>query len=99
MAIYFAAGAWTAWRTSRVGAGIIVAVTASAIGSLFSLVYLGVIAIARIDTLSSPGGSDEVWGVPLILLGVSLVAGSLGAAAGKILRLGNGRDGADPVVT
>jgi hypothetical protein len=84
LAIFSLAGLRTAWRTGHVRAGVLVAMTASVIHSAIGLIIAGVLAALNAPT--DPGGRDEVFVVPLIVLVGSIVAGTAGGVVGKVLR-------------
>jgi len=86
---YFLAAAVTSWWTCRIGAGILVAIIASLIGSFASFIYAAVVLIAPVDAWSTRAGLDEVLGVPVILVAVSAAAGTIGGFVGRLLRRGN----------
>jgi hypothetical protein len=83
------AGFVTAWRTHSMRAGVLAAGTAATIGALVSIIGTAMmLAIwhdpATLDEWRRSGGVDEALiDVPLKMIVLGLVMGSLGAALGK----------------
>jgi hypothetical protein len=88
----FALGAaWHAWRTGHLRSGLLLAlVTAVTGGVLSSAGALVCIAIwhdpETMRAIQNSGGLDEaLWAVPLLLIPIGLVTGTVGAVVGKAL--------------
>jgi len=90
--LYLLAGAWAARRTGRALTGTLVAVCAHVVGWSLSVVVTGAIFVgvirndpAMLNLFRETGGWGEQWLLPLMLLPVVLVLGSLGGVAGRSL--------------
>jgi hypothetical protein len=90
--LYFLAGAWAAWRTGRMTSGPVIALAAHLISWTLSLAFDTVLFVTVIrynpkmlDLFEITGGWGEEWGVPLMLLPVVVILGTLGGLAGKSL--------------
>jgi hypothetical protein len=87
--IFGAAAFWNTWRTDRVRTGILVAFVAAVIGGVVSSVGSGVLLAiwhdpATLRAWQNSGGLDEAFVVvPILLIPISLVCGTAGAAAAK----------------
>jgi hypothetical protein len=90
--LYLLAGAWGARRTGRAGTGMLVAVSAHAIGwatsfAITVLVFVGVIRNdpAMLNLFRQTGDWGEQWFLPLMLLPFVMAIGSLGGVCGRSL--------------
>lgn len=90
IAILVFAGAWVARRTGRALSGPLAAIAAHIIGTLLGVPFrmaLFVIAIQhdpkRLELFYATGGWGEEWGIPLMLVPVVLVLGTLGGVVGR----------------
>jgi hypothetical protein len=90
ISLYFLAGAWAAWRTGRMTSGPVIALAAHVISWTVSVAFDTVLFFTVIrynpkmlDLFEITGGWGEEWGVPLMLLPVVVVLGTLGGLAGK----------------
>jgi hypothetical protein len=86
--IAFFAGFWGAWVSARVRTGTLLAMVASTMGWVMSVVVAAFIGIVQspatlIGALTS---DDEVLGLSLILIAVAAVLGTIGAMLGKGFR-------------
>ena len=86
MAIYTSAGIWTGWRTGRVRAGALVAMLASVIGWSGAWVVAASLAVMRVPNRLYPGGVDEMFFLPLMILPLVVVLGTFGAVLGTAAR-------------
>ena len=91
IATFASAGAWQAWRSGHVRAGVVVAVLSALIGGwLAQIGTLACLAVwhdaAIMRAIEGSGGTGELWGVPLLLILIGLVTGTAGAIAGGALR-------------
>jgi hypothetical protein len=83
---------WQAWRSGRLGSGVLVAfATATFGGALSAAVTLVCLAVwhdpATLRAIQSSGGlAEALWGVPLMLVPIGLVTGATGAVAGRLAR-------------
>ena len=85
--IFVAAGFHGAWRTGRVRMGILVAMAASAFGSLITIVVIGLGSTPSFD-LRHTDGPGQVFGqngglATLVVLMLSTVPGTIGAALAR----------------
>jgi hypothetical protein len=87
----FALGSgWQAWRSGRLRSGVLVALATAVFGGALSAA--GTVACLAIwhdpETLeavrSSGGFAEALWGVPLLLVPIGLIAGATGAIAGRL---------------
>jgi hypothetical protein len=91
--IFAFTGARAVWLTKRIRSGVFVASITAALGAIGSILSAGaMLAIwhdpATLQAWQSSGGLDEaLWGVPLLLIPIGLVTGTIGAAASRILFL------------
>lgn len=90
--LYLLAGVWGARRTGRAGTGVLVAVSAHAIGWVTSFaitvfVFVGVIRNepGMLTLFRQTGDWGEQWFLPLMLLPFVIVLGSLGGVCGRSL--------------
>ena len=90
IALFVFAGAWVARRTGRALSGPLAALATHIIGILIGVPFriaLFVIAIQpdpkRLELFYATGGWGEEWGIPLMLVPVVLVLGTLGGVVGK----------------
>jgi hypothetical protein len=93
MLIFALAAARAVWLTTRIRSGVFVAVITAALGGIGSSVgAAAMLAIwhdpATLQAWQSSGGLDEaLWGVPLLLIPIGLVTGTIGATVSRILLL------------
>jgi hypothetical protein len=89
--IFAFAGARAVWLTKRIRSGVFVALITAALGGIGSiLTAAAMLAIwhdpATLQAWQSSGGLDEaLWGVPLLLIPIGLVTGTIGATVSRIL--------------
>ena len=90
--LYLLAGAWGARRTGRARTGMLVAVSAHAIGwsmnaAVTAAIFVGVIRNdpAMLSLFRQTGGWGEQWLLPLMLLPFVIVLGSFGGVCGRLL--------------
>jgi hypothetical protein len=96
VAIYLMASSLQACRTRHVRAGVFIAIIASLIAGVVSIAGAGVMLALWHDenTLSlwrHSGGLDEIYAVPVLLVGVATVLGVLGSAFGRLVAIPFGR--------
>jgi hypothetical protein len=90
MAIFAFGSGWHAWRSGRLGSGVLVAVLTAALGGLLSAAgTLACLAIwhdpGTMSAIRGSGGLEEaLWGVPLLLFPIGLVTGAAGAIVGRV---------------
>lgn len=87
-ATWLVCGAWSAWRCGRLRSGIVVVFAASALGALLSMAgSLLLLAVwhdpETMAAINGSGGVDEMWGIPLMLIPIGTICGTVGALAGK----------------
>ena len=85
-AIYVSAGFSTGWRTGRVAAGTFIAMLTSIIGWSGAWVVAAVLAAVRIPNRLFPGGVEEMFVLPLMILPLVVVLGTFGAVVGTATR-------------
>jgi hypothetical protein len=89
--IFALTGARAVWLTKRIRSGVFVALITAALGGIGSaLSAAALLAIwhnpATLQAWQSSGGLDEaLWGVPLLLIPIGLVTGTIGATVSRIL--------------
>jgi hypothetical protein len=90
ISLYVLTGAWAASRTGRMASGPLMAVITHVIGWTLAAAFAAVLFVTVIrydprmlDLFEITGGWGEQWGVPLILLPIVVVLGTLGGLAGK----------------
>ena len=89
IATYAAGGCWHAWRTGQLRAGVIAAFVTAALGGALS--SLGTVLCLAVwhdpetwRAIQGSGGIDEaLWGVPLMLVPVGSIVGTVGATVGR----------------
>jgi hypothetical protein len=86
MAIYISAGFWVGWRIGRVAAGTLIAMLASLIGWSGAWVVAASLALMRVPNRLYPGGVEEMFFLPLMILPVVVVLGTFGAVIGTAAR-------------
>ena len=96
--LYVFAAAWAAWRTGRASSGPLVALVTHVIGWTLRAVFDTVLFVSvvrynpkMLDLFEITGGWGEEWGVPLMLLPIVVVLGTLGGVVGKSLGAGRTR--------
>ena len=78
-----------AWRTTHLRAGVLIAVVTAVIGGVISVIgTVALLAIwhdpATLTAWDTSGGLDEALvGVPMLMIPIALVSGTVGAIAGK----------------
>jgi hypothetical protein len=93
MLIFALTAARAVWRTRRIRSGVLVAFVSAFAGGLGSAAgTAGMLAIwhdpATLHAWQASGGLDEaLWGVPLLLVPISLVTGTAGAVMSRLLAL------------
>jgi hypothetical protein len=88
LATWVGCGAWNAWRSGRLRSGIFVTFAAASLGALFSTAAsLMLLALwhgpQTMAAINGSGGVDEMWGIPLMLIPIGTIWGTVGALAGK----------------
>jgi hypothetical protein len=86
ISILVSAGAWTGWRTGRIAGGPLVAMLISVIGWLGAWIAAGSLAVSGVPNLMYPGGIDEMFLLPVMMLPLVLVLGTFGAVLGTAAR-------------
>ena len=90
MATFAVASGWQAWRSGQLRSGLLVALATAALGGALSAA--GTVACLAVwhdpETMravqGSGGLSEALWGVPLLLVPIGLIAGAMGAIAGRL---------------
>jgi hypothetical protein len=91
MLIFALAAARAVWRTGRISSGVFVALVSAVLGGLVSAAGAALmLAIwhdpATLHAWQMSGGLDEaLWGVPLLLIPISLVTGTIGATMSRLV--------------
>jgi hypothetical protein len=91
MLIFALAAARAVWRTGRISSGVFVALVSAVLGGLVSAAGAALmLAIwhdpATLHAWQMSGGLDEaLWGVPLLLIPISLVTGTIGATMSRFV--------------
>jgi len=93
MAIFLAAGLLTAWRSSSLRAGLLAGFITSATAAFVSIGGAALLLSIWHDPetfagIASSGGLGEVFELPFLLIVPATVLASVGATAGKLLRVG-----------
>lgn len=90
IAAYLVIGFWAARRTRHAMTGTVIAISTHVIAHLLSTAVTVVLffAVIRDDPgmqrlFYVTGGWDEIWGLPLMLLPIVAVLGSIGGVAGR----------------
>jgi hypothetical protein len=85
-AIYISAGLSTGWRTGRVSAGTLIAALTSLIGWFGAWFVAGTLAVLRVPDRLYPGGVEEMFFLPLMILPLVIALGTFGAVLGTVAR-------------
>jgi hypothetical protein len=95
---FLVAGVYGGYRIGRARAGVLAAVTASAVGSVLALIFVIVLfyAVIRHDPATLhvfyvTGGWGEAIGLPVIITVIAALLGLLGGVCGKYLSRSRGR--------
>jgi len=84
-------GLWGGWRSQSFAAGVVIAVVASQIAAVISVVGGGLL-FALLDgpdvrqAIAGSGGLDEVFFLPFMMIIPALIVGSVGSAAASLGR-------------
>jgi hypothetical protein len=84
-------GLWAGWRSRSFAAGVAIAVVASQIAAIISVVGGGLL-FALLDTpdvrlaIDGSGGLGEVFALPFMMIIPALIVGGIGSAAGSVGR-------------
>jgi hypothetical protein len=88
LAIWVTCGMWSAWRYGRLRSGVLLAFVAPVLGAVFAVA--GAMALLALwhdpqtmAAIRGSGGVDEMWGVPLMLIPVGTIWGTVGAVVGN----------------
>ena len=90
MATFFATGAWHAWRTGNLAAGVLLALVTAWIGGALSIAGTALLLAVRHDpatmaAIDGSGGVGELWAIPLFVQPfIGTICGLLGALVGRI---------------
>jgi len=93
IATFAMCGAWHAWRTEHLRAGVLLAVLTAWIAGAFALMGAAAFLVFRHDSatmaaIQNSGGMDELWAIPLLLMPVAaFITGAAGAMAGRVAAL------------
>jgi hypothetical protein len=85
------AAGWQTWRTGHIRSGLFLALVIAWIGALLTAVGTGVsVAIwhdaATMSAIEGSGGLDEaLWGMPMLLTPIGLIAGMQGAIVARLV--------------
>jgi hypothetical protein len=93
IALFLAAGLWVAWRSGSLRSGLLAGFVTSAAAAFVSLVGAACLLSLRHDpqtllAIANSGGLGEVFELPVLLIVPATVVAAIGAAAGKLLRMG-----------
>jgi hypothetical protein len=93
MALFITAGLWVAWRSSSLRSGFLAGFVTSATAAFVSIVGAASLLSFRHDpqtllAITNSGGLGEVFELPVLLIVPATFVAAIGAAAGKLLRMG-----------
>lgn len=88
--ICLCAGFWSAWRSGHVRTGTLVALSASIVNAVFSIgATIAIVAIwhdtRTLRAIDQAGGLDESFVLPVMIVPVIALIGTVGAVFGKAL--------------
>ena len=88
IALFLAAGFWTAWRTNSVRSGVLVGMAMSALSAAMilvsSVVMLGIWHDPQtLQAIAQSGGMGEVFTLPLLVSVPAVILAAIGAVAKK----------------
>jgi hypothetical protein len=93
LALFLAAGLWVAWRSGSLRSGLLAGFVTSATAALVSIVGSALLLSIWHDPqtfagIANSGGLGEVFELPVLLIVPATLVAAIGAAAGKLLRMG-----------
>jgi hypothetical protein len=93
IALFLAAGLWVAGRSGSLRSGLLAGLVTSAAAAFVSLVGAACLLSFRHDpqtllAITNSGGLGEVFELPVLLIAPATLVAAIGAAAGKLLRMG-----------
>ncbi len=93
MALFLTAGLWVAWRSGSLRSGLLAGFVTSATAALVSIVGSALLLSIWHDPqtfarITNSGGLGEVFELPVLLIVPATFVAAIGAAAGKLLRMG-----------
>lgn len=93
LALFLAAGLWVAWRSGSLRSGLLAGFVTSATAALVSIVGSALLLSIWHDPqtfagIANSGGLGEVFELPVLLIVPATFVAAIGAAAGKLLRIG-----------
>jgi hypothetical protein len=93
LALFLAAGLWVAWRSGSLRSGLLAGFVSSAAAACVSIVGAACLLSFRHDqqtllAITNSGGLGEVFELPVLLIVPATFVAAIGAAAGKLLRVG-----------
>jgi hypothetical protein len=93
LALFLAAGLWVAWRSGSLRSGLLAGFVTSATAALVSIVGSAFLLSIWHDPqtfagIANSGGLGEVFELPVLLIVPATLVAAIGAAAGKLLRIG-----------
>jgi hypothetical protein len=93
VAIYLSSGFFTAVKTGKISAGVLVALASHVAGFLIAIVAAAGLFFAvtvrdpaALQEFQMTGGWGEAWSVPLMLVPIVLVLGLIGGYCGRLVR-------------
>jgi hypothetical protein len=91
--LFLAAGLWVAWRSGSLRSGLLAGFVSSAAAAFVSIVGAACLLSFRHDqqtllAITNSGGLGEVFELPVLLIIPATFVAAIGAAAGKLLRVG-----------
>jgi hypothetical protein len=93
IALFLMAGLWVAWRSGSLRSGLLAGFLSSAAAAFVSIVGAACLLSFRHDqqtllAIANSGGLGEVFELPVLLIMPATFVAAIGAAAGKLLRMG-----------
>lgn len=89
---FFLTGLWAAWRSESLVAGTVLTMVTSQVAALFSVVGATLLIMVLRDPqtqnaiANSPGGLDEVYLLPFMMIIPAIVLGTVAGAIGSLSR-------------
>jgi uncharacterized membrane protein len=93
IALFLTAGLWVSWRSGSLRSGLLAGFLSSAAAALVSIIGAACLLSFRHDqqtllAITNSGGLGEAFELPVLLIVPATLVAALGAAAGKLLRMG-----------
>jgi hypothetical protein len=91
--LFLAAGLWVAWRSGSLRTGLVAGFVSSATAAVVSVAGAALLLSIWHDPqtfagIAKSGGLGEVFELPVLLIVPATFVAAIGAAAGKLLRMG-----------